>query len=187
MIKIIVIFLSSLVFITGCFTIIKHPVIHDQENPDLSYNIYFSDDCSSCHSSAPHNNIPNLDYINSSSRWNYFYEFPWWQRHQFYASPSANQDSSGNGGLPTTSARPRFPGQGNSQRTGMPGSVSNPPSGSGNTPRVVTGGNSSTTSKTTTDNDSTNDPNSSKVRKSSRSTQKETNETGKKDRPKRKQ
>jgi hypothetical protein len=186
MIKIIVIFLSSVVFITGCFTIIKHPVIHDEDNPDLSYNIYFSDDCNSCHSSALQNNTPNLDYINSSPRWNYFYEFPWWQRHQFYTSPSVSQDSSGNGGLPTTSARPRFPGRGSSGQTGMPGSVSNPSSGSGNTPRI-TGGNSSATSKTTTENDNANDQNSSKVRESSRSSQKDKNETGKKDRPKRKQ
>ncbi len=186
MIKGLVIFLCSIVLVTGCYTIVKHPVIIDEENPDLSYNIYFSDDCMSCHSSPNLSIFPNLDYINSSSRWSYFYEYPWWHRDAFYTSEVGGQDNgSSSTPLPTTSARPRFPGSVSSQQTGTPGTISSQPSSPGSNTRVVSGENSDSTA--TTNRDNNDNKNSSKVRSSSRATQKGSGTTNGKNRSKRKE
>ncbi|MFZ0390637.1 MAG: hypothetical protein WAN36_09260 [Calditrichia bacterium] len=114
-----IIFISLLFLSTGCYTIIKHPEIVDNEVPEFSHDVFVTDDCSSCHSTgaagyyvdAPRAYAPRLNYIHRNARWSDFYETPWWQRQMFsgYSSGNAGSSSSGNA-LPTTSARPRYPG-----------------------------------------------------------------------------
>ncbi len=137
MVRNIVLLLMGISLVAGCYTMVKHPVIQDQEDPDLHYNVYFSNDCSSCHSVPLARSRPNLNYINNSPRWSFFYQHPWWQREVFYQYGDAYPDSGDtNGGLPNTSARPRFPGANSGNGTTPPGSISSPSGGTTNTTRI---------------------------------------------------
>lgn len=113
--------LLLIVLLAGCYTVIKHPPIQNNENPSFTHEVYLTDDCMSCHQnqSITFNQMrkpfsPQLDYIRSNHRWSYFYESPWWNREIF--SSHAPVSGSGNTSplLPTTSARNRFPGSGGS-------------------------------------------------------------------------
>lgn len=128
-------------FFTGCYTVIKHPAVSDTENSEFSHEVYFADDCSQCHQGVandflPQNNYvnPGLNYIENNSRWNYFYDSPWWYRDMFYALPRTGNADSGDGTLPTTSARSRFPGTNGSAGNGSATRIS---SGSSGGTRIV--------------------------------------------------
>ncbi len=106
------------IFLTGCYTVIQHPTVADEENPQYHRQIDFAQDCASCHSGegmalrdSQQPYLPRLNYIYGNDRWSTFYESPWWYRGMFYSS-STQGVSTGeeNGPLPTTSARRRFPG-----------------------------------------------------------------------------
>ncbi len=123
--KVIIPFIAVLMFLTGCYTVIKHPALTDSEDPQYEHPVYYNDDCSSCHadktmdiSPAPQTNyLPRLNYIYDNSRWNDYYSTPWWYRDMFYQSGGGHGGtvtSGDNGTLPTTSARRRFPGAGGS-------------------------------------------------------------------------
>ncbi len=114
--------IAGLVFLfSSCYTVINHPRVQDPDNPQYSHAVYFTDDCSRCHTNTEHfnipvatrNRLPRVDYISQNERWNYFYEFPWWYRPLFVGTNGGMvADSSGNQPLPTVSARRRFPGAG---------------------------------------------------------------------------
>jgi hypothetical protein len=135
--------LLSFILMAGCYTIIKHPAVSDQEDGDYQYPVYFSDDCSSCHSDnqpllmTPESHLPHLNYIYSNDRWYQYYESPWWSRDIFYQSGNYQENNEENGALPTTSARRRFPGAGGNE---LP--ITNPPVSGGNissgsNPRII--------------------------------------------------
>ncbi len=114
--RILIVIVAFLIF-TGCYTVIKHPEIANPQNPQHKYQVYFADDCNSCHNIATEHlsystspNVPRLNYILNNPRWNYFYEAPWWYRDIFYRLPMEQNTDFQNDLLPTTSARRRFPG-----------------------------------------------------------------------------
>ncbi|GAB4380519.1 MAG: hypothetical protein Kow0042_30650 [Calditrichia bacterium] len=117
--KRIAVFSVLFIFLVGCYTVIKHPAIMDEENPQYVRQIYFSNDCMSCHQEPdiilwgnPHPYLPRLNYINENERWDYYYHHPWWYRDMFYQGGGMSGNSSSDP-LPTTSARNRFPGSSN--------------------------------------------------------------------------
>ncbi len=134
----------SLFLLVSCYTMIKHPQVVYEDDPQYEYQIYYSDDCNSCHQpgsdlalSVP-NNLPRLNYIYGNQRWDYFYEHPWWQTPYFSDAPSGQASSgSSDNGLPTSSVRSRFPGAGSSGT----GAAYN----GGTTTRITGGGSSGTT------------------------------------------
>lgn len=128
-------------FLSGCYTVIKHPVVVDRNNPQFKHQVYFSDDCQSCHGPdadrfalGDNKYLPRIDYINNNARWSYFYSSPWWMREMFLTPPpSAPQGKSSS--LSSSSARNRFPGASSGSST-----IS-----SGSTTRIAGGGNSGST------------------------------------------
>lgn len=176
--------------IAGCYTMVKHPVIQEKQDNDLVYNIYFTDDCASCHSVPAVSLRPNLNYINNSPRWNFFYEHPWWQQDIFYGSNPVSPDSGGaNGGLPTTSARPRFPGSAGGPNDPPQTNIGTSSGGSSST-RISGARNSSqTTTTTSTDSESSSgrksqEGSSSRTSGGSRSSDNKPDTTDNKDKPK---
>ena len=132
----------------GCYTIMKHPEVEYEDNPDFVHVIYFTDNCMDCHTQqdmalAPMQRpyLPRLDYIHRNERWSYYYEYPWWNREYFSGYAGGGTASSQNGGaLPTTSSRGRFPGAGSGGINTSPGSVSS----GGASGTSITGSGSST-------------------------------------------
>lgn len=144
---------ATVIFLAGCYTIMKHPEIVDEQNPKFHKEIYFTDDCSSCHrqesnilAQVKQPYLPRLNYIHQNARWSYFYESPWWNRAMFSTYGSNNGSGSANSSLlPTTSARSRFPGATN----GGSGASTTRITGSGSGGTRVTGTGSSATTNTT--------------------------------------
>ncbi len=120
--KFFVYLMGLVIVLSGCYTVIKHPKVKKTQDSKFSHEVYFTDNCVSCHgntvaelhpASKPY--LPRLDYIRENNRWNYFYQYPWWYRSMFSQySGAANAGDQGDDFLPTTSSRPRFPGSGNS-------------------------------------------------------------------------
>ena len=147
-------FLTLVVILfAGCYTIMKHPDIVDEQNPKFHKEIYFNDDCSSCHQQQSNNlagisqpYLPRLNYIHQNTRWSYFYELPWWNRAMFstYKS-SGGSGPAGSTVLPTTSARSRFPGA----TSGGSGASTTSITGSSSGGTRVTGTGSSSATNTT--------------------------------------
>jgi hypothetical protein len=139
-------FVLTLIFVlsTGCYTVIKHPGVVDAENAEFSHEIYFSDDCSSCHQENVDNFVyqknysPHLNYIQNNDRWHHYYQTPWWYRDIFYTLPRMNNTPAGNNYLPTTSSRRRFPGANSNVGDGSSANVSSSGKSSGSNPRITT-------------------------------------------------
>ncbi len=134
-------------FLTGCYTVIRHPLVVDRDNPQFKHQVYFSDDCQRCHGpgfdmvvSGTNRYLPRMDYINNNERWSYFYTSPWWMREMFLTPPPALPTGKSSS-LSTSSARSRFPGANSGSTTFSPGSST----------RIAGGGNSgSTVTRSTT-------------------------------------
>ncbi len=150
-------FFTLFLIISGCYTVIKHPAVVEEENPEFSHAVYFNDDCASCHdanqmalNSRDEQPLPRLNYIQGNDRWNYYYSSPWWLNDRFYhgSGSPAGASSGGNAPLPTTSARPRFPGNS--------GSSANMPS----TTRISGGSSSGSSSNRVTGNNTPGDSSS---------------------------
>lgn len=134
----------TLIVFSGCYTMMKHPMVVDEAYPDMPYSVDFSENCSDCHQTGSDFKVvqesvqTNPGYIYQSPRWHTFYTAPWWNRAMFYGSGSASDPSTAGGLLPTTSSRSRFPGG-----SGNSGYI---PPASG----TITGGGSSTSTSITT-------------------------------------
>lgn len=150
------IYLVFILFIlsSGCYTVLKHPeIVSDKSSPDYRQQVYYTDDCSSCHNKRSPDlrnwfasEYPQPDYINNHSRWNFYYHSPWWHRDIFNKSRFINKKTESNNPLPTTSSRNRFPGAGESNTTDT-----------NNNPTRISSGSTSSTQRTagnTTDKDS---------------------------------
>jgi hypothetical protein len=150
-------FVLTLIFAlsTGCYTVIKHPEVVDAENAEFSHEIYFSDDCGSCHQekinnfALDNNYSPRLNYIQNNDRWHYYYQSPWWYRDIFLPLPRTNNSSPENNYLPTTSSRKRFPGANNDVGNGSSANVSSSGKSSGSSPRITTSKKSQTSNSST--------------------------------------
>lgn len=143
------IYLVFLLFIlsSGCYTILKHPeIVSDKSSPDYRQQVYYTDDCLSCHnkrSSALRNwfasEYSQPDYINNQSRWNFYYHSPWWHRDIFYKSRFKDKKTESNNPLPTTSSRNRFPGAGESSTNTTNSNPTRISSGSTSSTPITTG------------------------------------------------
>ncbi|MCX6152301.1 MAG: hypothetical protein NTX22_17380 [Ignavibacteriales bacterium] len=97
----VIIIITFLSLITGCYTILVHPSIENTDENGYTYenNVTFYDDCSSCHKDiAPRNIVTpeilkthpsysnfsyydlNEDYYSDSyfGNYGYYYNYPWW-------------------------------------------------------------------------------------------------------------
>ena len=135
--KFILLCFGFFLFASGCYTVIRHPMVREADNSGYQREVYFTDNCMDCHRDDPgvaaplhHPYLPRLNYIQENDRWSYFYKSPWWFRDIFYSSTpgegNATRDSSGV--LPTTSARSRFPGSGNRLNSNTATRISGGPS-----------------------------------------------------------
>jgi hypothetical protein len=141
-------FITLFILGTGCYTVIKHPAITDSSNPEFGHGVYYTDNCQDCHGNSEISlnvndtpNLPRLNYIHRNERWSYYYDAAWWQRDMFTYNPLSPSQNSGNGPLPTTSARSRFPGANSGgSNAASPTSISGGSGGgSGSSTRIVGG------------------------------------------------
>jgi len=145
----------SLVFVSGCFTMINHPdveIYYERENGEeyLSedYDVYVDEDCSTCHEDfiAQKHFSPLLPAHDLSSNWN---DLPWWldTKYLMFFNERNDSSSSVNSGYQHVSTQRR-----NNQPPAQQGGFISGSSGGG----TSSGSGSQNVSSSTTTNENTN-------------------------------
>ena len=136
---------SIVLLLSGCYTLLKHPRIADESTAARfahDAEITPNDDCIRCHQEPQtyyNATLPYSSYYrSSSSAWLYYYDTPWWVEPYYYGGAAVQADSS----VPS----PRRFGRrsaGSDVPAGGQMGVSNPGAGSsGAVARAAKGGNS---------------------------------------------
>jgi hypothetical protein len=134
----------------GCYTLLKHPRLHTEEEAVSPYEIdhvTFAENCGSCHDAATltyHHRAVPLPGEFVSPRWDYYFEYPWWL--PYYASPNTPSEEEEQKQRPFDRRHLRPPDETNpAQLSAEPPSSTPPPpaaiakpADSGNTPPADT-------------------------------------------------
>ncbi|MCA9730561.1 hypothetical protein KC799_00430 [candidate division KSB1 bacterium] len=85
-------FLLIFLIFSGCYTLLKHPTLQNDQHRTNTLGevegIEYRSDCIQCHVSSSDYYNPTLSYghyyNNSSDRWLYYYDSPWWVQPYYY-------------------------------------------------------------------------------------------------------
>ncbi len=91
----------SLILMTGCYTLLKHPTLQNDSRQSNSFGevepVQYRSDCIQCHVSSEDYYNSTLSYGHyyqqSSDRWLFYYDSPWWVQPFYYGGSSATEGS----------------------------------------------------------------------------------------------